>query len=174
AGEHQIENAVTALTAIEILRKNSIIDVTKDKLYEGMKTAKQKARFEPVGDGFILDGAHNRDGMEALVQTMDDQFYGKKVLVLMGILADKAVDDVLDLIRYTADDFIVTEPPNTRKLSADKLAEKLEARGKRCFVEPVPKDALERAKEMKGGYDIVLCCGSLYLMGELRRLLCED
>lgn len=174
AGDHQIENAVAALTAIEILRKNSIIDVKKDKLYEGLKAAKQKGRFEPVGDGFVLDGAHNRDGMEALVKTVDDYYYGKKILVVMGILADKAVDDVVDLVQYIADDFIATEPPNTRKLEAAKLAEKLEAHGKTCFVEPDPAGALKRAKDMKADYDMVLCCGSLYLIGALRTMLCEE
>ena len=174
AGDHQIENAVAALTAIEILRKNSIIDVKKDKLYEGLRAAKQKGRFEPVGDGFVLDGAHNRDGMEALVKTVDDYFYGKKVLVVMGILADKAVDDVVDLVQYIADDFIVTEPPNPRRLEAAKLAEKLEAHGKTCYVEPDPAGAIARAKEMKADYDMVLCCGSLYLIGALRTMLCEE
>lgn len=174
AGDHQIENAVAALTAIEILRKNSIIDVKKDKLYEGLRAAKQKGRFEPVGDGFVLDGAHNRDGMEALVKTVDDYFYGKKVLVIMGILADKAVDDVVGLVQYIADDFIPTEPPNPRRLEAAKLAEKLEAHGKTCYVEPDPAGAIARAKEMKADYDMVLCCGSLYLIGALRTMLCEE
>ena len=174
AGDHQIENAVAALTAIEILRKNSIIDVKKDKLYEGLRAAKQKGRFEPVGDGFVLDGAHNRDGMEALVKTVDDYFYGKKVLVVMGILADKAVDDVVGLVQYIADDFIATEPPNPRRLEAAKLAEKLEAHGKTCYVEPDPAGAIARAKEMKADYDMVLCCGSLYLIGALRTMLCEE
>jgi dihydrofolate synthase/folylpolyglutamate synthase len=174
AGDHQIENAVAALTAIEILRKNSIIDVKKDKLYEGLRAAKQKGRFEPVGDGFVLDGAHNRDGMEALVKTVDDYFYGKKVLVVMGILADKAVDDVVGLVQYISDDFIVTEPPNPRRLEAAKLAEKLEAYGKTCYVEPDPAGAIARAKEMKADYDMVLCCGSLYLIGALRTMLCEE
>lgn len=174
AGDHQIENAVAALTAIEILRKNSIIDVKKDKLYEGLKAAKQKGRFEPVGDGFVLDGAHNRDGMEALVKTVDDYYYGKKILVLMGILADKAVDDVVDLVQYIGDDFIVTEPPNTRRLEASKLAEKLERHGKTCYIEPDPAGAIKRAKEMKAEYDMVLCCGSLYLIGALRTMLCGE
>ncbi len=174
AGDHQIENAVTALTAIEILRKNSIIDVKKDKLYEGLAAAKQKGRFEPVGDGFVLDGAHNRDGMEALVKTVDDYFYGKKILVVMGILADKAVDDVVGLVQYIGEDFIVTEPPNTRKLAAAELAKKLEACGKTCRVEPDPASALERAKKMRNEYDMVLCCGSLYLIGALRTMLCGE
>ena len=83
AGDHQIENAVAALTAIEILRKNSIIDVKKDKLYEGLKAAKQKGRFEPVGDGFVLDGAHNPDGIEAFINAYKKYFGDNKAVLIL-------------------------------------------------------------------------------------------
>ena len=81
-GDHQIENAVTALATIEILRKSGIIEVDGDSLSYGMAKAFQKGRFEPFRKGkYILDGAHNPDGWEAFVKTVDDYFYEKKVLV---------------------------------------------------------------------------------------------
>ncbi len=173
AGDHQIRNAVTALTAIEILRKNSIISIDKEKLLAGLEKAVQKGRFEPLGEKFILDGAHNRDGMEALVKAVGDYFYNKKVLTVMGVLADKAVDDMADLVRKIGDDFILTEPPNPRKLDAAELAAKLTARGGNCLVEADPAKALEKARGMEDDYDLVLCCGSLYLIGALRTMLDE-
>ena len=176
AGDHQIENAVTALTAIEILRKSSIIEVERSKLYEGFEKAVQKGRFEVVDakGKFILDGAHNPDGMEALVNTVDDFFYGQRVLVIIGILADKAVDQVVGLARHLGDEFIITEPDNPRKLPCHELAEKFRAFGKECWECPEPEDAVAKAKEIEADYDAVICAGSLYLIGKLRTLLTKD
>ncbi|MBQ9179614.1 MAG: bifunctional folylpolyglutamate synthase/dihydrofolate synthase [Firmicutes bacterium] len=175
AGEHQIENAVTALTAIEILRKAGIISVERTRLYEGLKKAVQKGRFEVIGadEKFVLDGAHNPDGMEALVGTVDDIYYGSRVLVVMGVLADKAVGQIVELAQHMADEFIITEPDNPRKMPADELAAMLTSKGKECIVCPVPADAVKKAKEMADDYDVVICAGSLYLIGEIRKLLRE-
>ena len=174
AGDHQIENAVTALTAIEILRRNSIIKVERSRLYEGFERAVQKGRFEVMDDGvFILDGAHNPDGMEALVKTVDDFFYGQRVLTVIGVLEDKDVDGVVELAQYLSDEFIITEPDSPRKMKAGVLAEKFRAKGKECIVCPDPKDAVKKAKEMSDDYDAVICAGSLYLIGKIRTILTE-
>lgn len=176
SGDHQIENAVTALAAIEILRKSSIISVERQKLYEGFEKAAQKGRFEimPPDGKFILDGAHNPDGMEALVGTVADMFYGGRVLVVMGVLADKAVDDIVNLAAHMADEFIITEPDSPRKMAAEELAGKFEAKGKECILCPDIEDAVNKAKEMAGDYDAVICAGSLYLIGRIRTLLVKE
>ena len=122
---------------------------------------------------FVLDGAHNPDGMEALVGTVDDIYYGSRVLVVMGVLADKAVGQIVELARHMADEFIITEPDNPRKMPADELAAMLTSKGKECIVCPVPADAVKKAREMADDYDVVICAGSLYLIGEIRKLLRE-
>ena len=72
AGKHQVENAKTALLALEILRKKGLINVHRDNLYRGMEKARQPGRFEIAGEEpyLILDGAHNAAGAEALRETM--------------------------------------------------------------------------------------------------------
>ena len=169
-GEHQIDNAVTALAAIEILRKNSIISIKRPELDEGMKRAFQIGRFEIMGRGgrYILDGAHNRDGMESLVKTMDDVMHGEKCVVIIGILADKAVDDILDMAMYLSDTFIAVEPDNDRRLSKETLCEKIKERGAKCTIARDAADALGKA-ESEGCR--IVCTGSLYLIGEIRRLI---
>lgn len=174
-GEHQIMNACTALTAIEILRKDSIINVVRDSIYEGMEKAFQKGRFEIIKEDpiYLLDGAHNQEGMEALVKTVDDVFHGSRVLTVIGILADKAVDDMLDMAQYLGDDFIVTEPVSPRKMSAEELGAKLINRNKNVTVIEEPAEALAEAQRREDGYDVILCAGSLYLIGEIRRHLAD-
>lgn len=176
AGEHQVRNGVTALYAIEILRKNSIIKVNLDGVRTGMKRAKVKGRFEIIGDKpcFILDGAHNREGVEALVHAVDRHFYGKKILYVVGILADKEVDLMLDcLTAYAAGSgaFIATEPNNPRKLPADILCKKILERGCDCIAAPNPLDALDIAAKRAGEFDAILFTGSFYMIGEIRKVL---
>lgn len=170
-GEHQVMNACTALAAIEVLRKNSIIDVTRDSVGEGMKAAFQPGRFEIIrrDTPVLLDGAHNREGMESLVKAADDVFEAPDALTVIGILADKAVDDMLDMAVYLGDDFIVTEPDSPRRMPASELAAKLEARGKRVETIPDPGEAAREALRRSGDYDLVIVAGSLYLIGAVRR-----
>lgn len=170
-GGHQVENAVCALTAIEILRKSGIIKILRPALDRGMQRARQKGRFEifPGTPDIVLDGAHNQGGMEALVQTLDDCYYGGRTLTVLGLLADKAVDDILDMAVHLGDDFIATEPDNPRRLSGDELAARLRSRGRNCRSVPDREEALRLALEEGGSYDVILCAGSLYLIGALRR-----
>lgn len=171
-GPHQVDNAVCALTAVEILRRSGIIKLDKEMLSKGMESARQPGRFEIFGGSppFVLDGAHNPDGMESLVQTMDECFYGKKVLTVLGILKDKAVDDILDKAVHLGNDFIATAPENIRRMDPAVLAEKLRGRGKNCLETEDPGDAFELALEKSPEYDVVLFAGSLYMIGRIRSL----
>jgi dihydrofolate synthase/folylpolyglutamate synthase len=176
AGEHQVKNATTALAAIELLRKSSIIKINQEGLCKGMKTAIMNGRFEILGSNpcFILDGAHNREGVEALIHAVDRHFFGKKILYVIGILADKEVDQMVDcMAAYAAGSgfFIATEPNSPRKLSSSTLCAAFRARGCDCMDEPRPMNALAQARKMATDYDAILFTGSLYMIGEIRKVL---
>ncbi len=178
AGEHQVKNATTALAAIELLRKSSIIKINQEGLCKGMKAAIMKGRFEILGSNpcFILDGAHNREGVEALIHAVDRHFFGKKILYVVGILADKEVDQMVNcMAAYAAGSgfFIATEPNSPRKLSSATLCAAFRARGCECIDEPKPMNALAKARKMALDYDAILFTGSLYMIGEIRKVLHE-
>lgn len=186
-GKHQGENLKTALTIIEILRKDRKIKVERSKLYQGLKKAVQPGRFEvlvgkSVSGGeadagqyerpmVIIDGAHNEAGACALRETVSRYFEGQRVLLVTGMLADKQVDDILKHFTAITDKMIITEPDNPRKLSVDRLGEILNKMG----IEPVKaKDAREGVKlaeSMQDKYDLILFAGSLYLIGDVRRIV---
>jgi dihydrofolate synthase / folylpolyglutamate synthase len=179
AGAHQVKNAVTALAAIELLRKSSIIKINQEGLCKGMKAAKMKGRFEILGSNpcFILDGAHNREGVEALIHAVDRHFYGKKILYVVGILADKEVDQMVHCMAAYASGsgrFIATEPNSPRKLSAASLCAAFRARGCDCLEAAKPADALALAIKLSPGFDAVLFTGSLYMIGEIRKVLHDN
>lgn len=186
-GEHQVENALCALAAIEILRKSGIIKLDRKQLDKGLLKAMQPGRFEVFSKNLvssnsqsaktiavILDGAHNQDGMASLVKTVDDCFYGKRVLTVLAMLQDKAIDSMLDCAICLGDDFIATTPDNPRKLSAGDLAEKIQRRGKNCQIAEDAKEAFALAMEKQEQYDVIVFAGSLYMIGRIRSLLADD
>lgn len=179
-GKHQAENLKTALATLEILRKSGAVKLDREALYEGLKRARQPGRFEVIGGGpeagdeskplVIIDGAHNEAGAQALQETMAQYFAGKKILLVAGILADKQIDSIVKFLTKITDQIIVTEPDNPRKLAASELAKHMADAGVTAEVIADAEAAMHRAKELADGYDVILFAGSLYLIGDVRRL----
>lgn len=190
AGRHQVENAKTALIAIELLRKQGIIKVRRDWLYKGMKQARQPGRFEvfpaalsaggkaPGASGpgqerpcVVLDGAHNAAGAKALAETMKTCFPERRILVVTGILADKETDKITEHLREITDQFIATQPDNPRKLPAAELAKLLTKQGASCTIAEYADEAFDAAMKAEPVPEVILFAGSLYLIGEIRERL---
>lgn len=171
-GRHQAENLKTALATLEILRKSGAVKLDREALYEGLKRARQPGRFEVISEDpvVIIDGAHNEAGAQALQETMAQHFAGKKILLVAGILADKEIDSIVKFLTKITDHIIVTEPDNPRKLAAEKLAEHVADFGVAAEVVSDVEAAVHRAKELADDYDVILFAGSLYLIGDVRRL----
>ena len=171
-GRHQAENLKTALATLEILRKSGAVKLDREALYEGLKRARQPGRFEVISEDplAIIDGAHNEAGAQALQETMAQHFAGKKILLVAGILADKEIDSIVKFLTKITDHIIVTEPDNPRKLAAEKLAEHVAEFGVAAEAVPDVEAAVHRAKELADDYDVILFAGSLYLIGDVRRL----
>ena len=171
-GRHQAENLKTALATLEILRKSGAVKLDREALYEGLKRARQPGRFEVISEDplVIIDGAHNEAGAQALQETMAQHFAGKKILLVAGILADKEIDSIVKFLTKITDHIIVTEPDNPRKLAAEKLAGHVVDFGVAAEAVSDVEAAVHRAKELADGYDVILFAGSLYLIGDVRRL----
>ncbi|MDD7719310.1 MAG: bifunctional folylpolyglutamate synthase/dihydrofolate synthase [Eubacteriaceae bacterium] len=173
-GRHQIENAMAALTTLVVARENGDIDISDDAIIRGFAEAKHIGRFEIMQEKpyVIIDGAHNADGSRALRDAVEKFFPGKKVQMVVGMLADKDVERALTNFRAVAEDFIVTEPDNPRKMSAEKLAGIIRGTGtENVTVASGVKEAVNMAKERFADYDLTLFAGSLYLIGEIRGML---
>ncbi len=172
-GEHQIENAKVALIAIELLRKMKIINVERSKLYNGIKKAKQAGRFEVLKTDpwVIIDGAHNKAGAEALVKVIEENFSGKKKLFVVGLLEDKDSEGILSEFSKVSNDFISTEPNNSRRMTAEKLCDIIKNNKGTCKAIKKPEDACNYALSLIHEFDVIVFAGSLYLVGEIRGIL---
>ncbi|MEG0830337.1 MAG: folylpolyglutamate synthase/dihydrofolate synthase family protein [Anaerovoracaceae bacterium] len=175
-GEHQVKNLRTALTAIEIMRKKGQVKVERAKLYQGIKNSVLPGRFEVMGGNpyYILDGAHNQAGAKALKDAMKTYFPQAKILLVVGMLADKQVDEILAELVEITDQVIVTEPDNPRKLPMKSLEEKFNKLGANTTIASGAKAACAAARNYQKSRDVILFSGSLYLIGQIREMLKDE
>ncbi|MCQ2547668.1 MAG: bifunctional folylpolyglutamate synthase/dihydrofolate synthase [Clostridia bacterium] len=180
-GEHQIENAVFAITVVqEMVARGYVEKLDEDKLRLALNRANNHGRFEKICDEplILLDGAHNEDGTKALVKTMTMAYPSKKVLLITGMLKDKDTQAITDNLSQISKSWVITEPDSDRKLSVKELSHIAQEKGVDVrFASENYEEALEFAREHSHEYDMILVTGSLYLIGlvrtYVRRYFCD-
>lgn len=173
-GEHQLENAKTALTALKVLCDSGKINVSKKALKSGVAKAVNPARLELMSKNpvVLLDGAHNPNGIEALSNAVKKYLPNRKRLCLMGMLADKDSAGSIKLLEGLFEEVITVTVDNPRTLTAQELAEKCRQHFPGVTAFDDNKKALDYALKKAEEEKIPLViCGSLYLAGELRPYL---
>jgi dihydrofolate synthase/folylpolyglutamate synthase len=118
----------------------------------------------------LLDGAHNPEGIDALVESLSEPFAaGRTPLVaVVSILDDKDAAGMLEALLPACDTLVFTSSRNPRALPAptlQSLARQLE--GPSAEIVREPRAALEHAREVAGPAGIVLATGSIYLVADL-------
>lgn len=167
-GVHQIYNAATAVTALEVLREKGW-RVSDKAVEEGLTAVQWPARFEVLRKDplFILDGGHNPQCARVLADTLEDYLPGEKVTFLMGVLSDKNWKEILDIITPFARNFLCVTPDSPRALPGLELAEELTKRGFEADVFPSIPQAVKAARGKTVAF------GSLYMAGEIRTSILE-
>ena len=173
-GMHQVENAVCALKVVEALGKSGIIELDMETVRAAMSTARQKGRLEILKTApyIIIDGAHNEAGADALVRVIEEHFPGKRLLLVLGMLADKKVDKLISAFGHLDADIVTAEPDNPRKLKAEELCRQIKETGKHCTTGGDWKSAYNYVEGVQDNYDVILFTGSLYLIGRIRERIC--
>ena len=172
-GEHQIKNTSLAIVAAKLVSKQDD-RINEVALHIGVANTLWPGRLERihVKPDIILDGAHNPNGAEALRKALDKYYPGKKVTFVFGMMGDKDMTGVIKTLIH-ADDVVYT-------VRADQGARAAEAKGLAQLVGPnaIPMASLAEAYSTALASvkeDDVLCvCGSLYLVGEFKKMLLEE
>ena len=171
-GKHQSENACAALGAIYVLRKKGY-DIPLESIRRAMADVKWPGRLERFGR-VILDGAHNDPGVRALCLYADKWLPKEKTVLLSGMMADKETEKMTKRLSSRVRCCVTTTPSVPRAMPAKELAQEFARQGMKTYAEDEPEKALRRARELAGPEGIVLCAGSLYLIGEIRSLLRKE
>lgn len=168
-GQHQLKNAATVLTIIETLRRRGW-NISDEAVREGIATVSWPGRFELVAREplFIVDGGHNPQCIEALVNNVRDYLGGRKLVILSGVLRDKDFHQMYkDMVPFASE--LVTVTPNNpgRAIPAAELKRYLEQFGKPVTACDQIADGVKLAKKKAGRDGVVLAYGSLYMVGEI-------
>ena len=169
-GMHQVSNAICALSVIEVLEDRGIISCKEENLRKGLKKAYNKGRFEILKESplLIIDGAHNEAGVKALARVVKDHFRGKKLLLVIGMLADKEVGRLVQEFSAIEGDIVTAEPDNPRKLKSEELCRSVKCMGRECVALGDWESACAYIRNEIHKYDAVIVAGSLYLIGKIR------
>ncbi len=172
-GDHQIKNAVLGLTALQVLEKEHKIRLSSQSIYEGLKKTKWPGRLEIMGrkPTVLIDGAHNVHGLQAIANVFEKFFKDKNIILVIGVLKDKDVESMLDVIIPKVSKAVLTQPVNPRALSVDKLALMMEKYDIPMIKEKEVSKAVFHTLEMANENDVIVFCGSFYMIGQVRAIL---
>jgi dihydrofolate synthase/folylpolyglutamate synthase len=157
AGEHQVDNAITAALALRVLGVST----------DGIAETRWPGRIEHVSPNpdIILDGAHNPAGARSLARYLE-RFYGaRRIWLVYGAMRDKAIDEVAGVLFPIASELVLTAPDTSRALRPEALAE-FAGRG---HIEPNVEAAINYARTHAADEDVIVITGSLFVVGEARK-----
>ncbi len=179
-GSHQCDNAAAALMVLELLRQYMAFMLDDNDIALGLENAFWAGRFEKVVDEprIVLDGAHNPEGAESLAKSIREVYPYNKLILMMGMLANKHHEAYLQHILPLVDTLILTEPDFRRKMDAAELLQIVErvrpAIAKQeleIIVEPEWAKALDLLKSRTEAEDLGVVSGTLYLIADVRAAL---
>ena len=168
-GSYQPRNAAVAITTLRVLRAKGW-NVPESAIRTGLETVQWPGRFELLrhAPAFLLDGSHNAHGMRATVQSLKDRFPGEKFVFPVSIMADKDVDEMLQLLAPLAKQFVTVAAHTPRAMPAETLAEHIRAYGCPAEAAGSIEAGVARAMEL-GGAGPVCALGTLYFSGDVRQ-----
>lgn len=169
-GEMQKENAGIVVAVIEALKRKDIV-IGKVHIAEGLRNTVWHGRLEFISKNILVDVAHNPGGIEQLaheLRKIKEERRFEKIIVVIGILADKEWKLMLDQIVPIGNIFIATKPNSHRALEPTQIQRYLEKEYALVsdVIESVPA-ALERAKRIAQKEDLIVVTGSFYTVGEI-------
>ena len=123
---------------------------------------------------FMIDGAHNSHGVTALADSLQKLYPGEKFHFIMGVMADKDYEEMIDVLLPLAIDFVTVTPESNRALQSSDLAECIEKKGIPAryvedmaeVIRPLLHDGKREAK--------TVAFGSLYFIGAIEAMLEEN
>lgn len=169
AGGHQVLNASLALAAAEILMDKGF-PIHEDSVRKGLAGVQWPGRLELVGESprVLMDGAHNPGASRALKQALQEEFSRRRLIMVLGIMADKDIHKMMSNLVPMADLLVLCRPRMDRAASLEALRKNASTWGKPTQEVADVGTAVEKAMAQAGKEDLVVVTGSLFTVGEAR------
>ena len=162
-GEHQKENAALAITALIELYEQEIITLDFNKMIDAIESVSWTGRIEQVKENplIIIDGAHNNESIEALIDTIKNYYDNEKMDVLFSAMKGKPVHGMLNKLEEISNHLYFTEFDFPKALTKDELSEQVNLE----HIEFID-DYVSFIKNYEGNG--LLITGSLYFISEVK------
>src|SRR5216684_3816323 len=183
-GRHQLRNLALAIAAAEELHNQGTVQITPQTIAQGVRETHWPGRFQvvpAVGDNpeYVLDVAHNPAGAWALRSTLSAAYQNnREIIMVFGVMRDKAVQEITEILFPIAEHVIVTRANNPRSASPDEIRQAAARVAAGVDIDEAEDvaSALERARELAGSKiagagGLVVVTGSIYIVGEAMRML---
>lgn len=170
-GQHQKENMLNVLLALDFLQEDFPID--REKFLQGLSRAKWPGRLEMFsfrGREILLDGAHNPQGAKALRAYLDKKYKDRKIYYLLAILDDKDKASILNELWERAEEVCLSRAEGGRSENWQLLPEPYRD-APNLFYQEDPKQALLQIMERSNKEDLILSFGSFYFINKIREII---
>ncbi len=191
-GNYQISNAALSIATLNMLQSKGF-PVSEQHIRNGLDLVRWPGRLEEFWETeqneilhqqpeinketkhYLLDGAHNSAGINALCEALSQSFPRDKLILIWAAMADKDLNKTLPVIAPLADTIILTQPENERSATPEQLKETLpDNLQENTYCLPDIKKALAHATNTANANDLICIAGSLYLIGAVRQSLLGD
>lgn len=182
AGLHQVANAATALAALDVLLGNAkfvrqfpLIDAqfVRRGFERVIANTGLRGRLERVGKNFLLDVAHNPDGMQTLVETLPARS-SRNMIAVFGVLRDKDYRSMCRLLGAHVRHVVTVRARTSRALPGATLAKEVIRCGYRATPARSVRNGLMVAQRLAAPGETILVTGSHYVVGEALTFLQEQ
>ena len=166
-GEYQLENACTAVAAVEILREAGL-SIEQGAVRQGLATVRWPGRLEILGQRplVVADGAHNSYSTEQLLRALRQYLKYRRLIVIFGASMTHTPEKLLALLLPAADALYVTQSHHPKAAPIADLQAMASALGRQVRAAGTPLDALQEALAQAQQDDLILIAGSLFVVAE--------
>lgn len=174
-GDHQVANMITVAECALALKERGE-RITDEDIEKGIASFTVPCRMEKVSEKplIILDGGHNEGCMLALRSVAEKYLRGKKITVLMASMKDKDYRKSFEILLPLCENAVFTRTDEIRGEKPEVLAEHGKAFCDKVFFCENAEEAYGKALSLTGEDDVLLCCGSFYLVSDIRKIVFAD
>ena len=180
---YQVENCSLALTAIGVLKENNIISINEETLKNAVANTHWAGRMEALGHNIYVDGAHNPQGIKAftasvqqMLATDDDKNNKNKAVLMFSVVSDKNYKEMVRTLCKSGcfKEYVITCTGGARKRSLDTIKKAFEEYKESDSAIAAFDDFEEAFNYVKCKNELVFCTGSLYLTGDIEKILTNN
>ena len=168
-GRHQLENATSAIAALDVLRQQGF-QIPAEAVHEGVRSAQWPGRMEVLSRDplVVADGAHNPYSAQVLRRALEEWFPDRRWVLVFGTFVDKDAAGIMRGLLPISEYVIVTRSEHPRAAAPVQLADVVASLGGGAEVSINVQKAIRRGLAMLGPSSGLLVAGSINLTGAAR------